>query len=57
MDSVVKALLVYLVLFLLIRISGRRTLAELSTFDFILFLIIAAARHSAPWSGLRIILY
>lgn len=47
MDSVFKALVVYLVLFLLIRISGRRTLAELSTFDFILFLIIGGATQRA----------
>jgi uncharacterized membrane protein YcaP (DUF421 family) len=47
MDSVLKALLVYLVLWLLIRISGRRTLAELSTFDFILFLVIGGATQRA----------
>src|SRR3954468_6606400 len=47
MDSVLKALLVYLVLWLLIRLSGRRTLAELSTFDFILFLIIGGATQRA----------
>jgi uncharacterized membrane protein YcaP (DUF421 family) len=47
MDSVFKALLVYFVLFLLIRLSGRRTLAELSTFDFILFLIIGGATQRA----------
>jgi uncharacterized membrane protein YcaP (DUF421 family) len=47
MDSVVKALVVYFVLWLLIRLSGRRTLAELSTFDFILFLIIGGATQRA----------
>jgi uncharacterized membrane protein YcaP (DUF421 family) len=47
MDSVLKALLIYVVLWLLIRISGRRTLAELSTFDFILFLIIGGATQRA----------
>ena len=47
MDSVLKALLVYIVLWLLIRLSGRRTLAELSTFDFILFLIIGGATQRA----------
>ena len=47
MDSVFKALGVYFVLFLLIRISGRRTLAELSTFDLILFLIIGGATQRA----------
>ena len=47
MDSVLKALLIYVVLWLLIRISGRRTLAELSTFDLILFLIIGGATQRA----------
>jgi uncharacterized membrane protein YcaP (DUF421 family) len=47
MDSVFKALVVYFVLWLLIRLSGRRTLAELSTFDFILFLIIGGATQRA----------
>ena len=47
MDSVLKALVVFLVLFVLIRLSGRRTLAELSTFDFILFLIIGGATQRA----------
>jgi uncharacterized membrane protein YcaP (DUF421 family) len=47
MDSVLKALVVYLVLWLLIRFSGRRTLAQLSTFDFILFLVIGGATQRA----------
>src|SRR4051812_32023831 len=47
MDSVLKAVVVYLVLWLLIRLSGRRTLAELSTFDFILFLVIGGATQRA----------
>lgn len=47
MDSVLKALVVYFVLWLLIRLAGRRTLAELSTFDFILFLIIGGATQRA----------
>jgi uncharacterized membrane protein YcaP (DUF421 family) len=47
MDSVLKALVIYLVLWLLIRVSGRRALAELSTFDFILFLVIGGATQRA----------
>jgi uncharacterized membrane protein YcaP (DUF421 family) len=47
MDSVLKALVIYVVLWLLIRVSGRRTLAELSTFDFILFLVIGGATQRA----------
>jgi len=47
MDSVLKAVVIYFVLWLLIRLSGRRTLAELSTFDFILFLVIGGATQRA----------
>jgi uncharacterized membrane protein YcaP (DUF421 family) len=47
MDSVLKALLIYFVLWMLLRVAGRRTLAELSTFDFILFLIIGGATQRA----------
>ncbi len=47
MDSVLKALLVYVVLWAVIRLSGRRTLAELNTFDFILFLIVGSATQRA----------
>jgi uncharacterized membrane protein YcaP (DUF421 family) len=47
MDSVLKAVVIYVVLWLLIRVSGRRTLAELSTFDFILFLVIGGATQRA----------
>jgi uncharacterized membrane protein YcaP (DUF421 family) len=47
MDSVLKAVIIYVVLWLLIRVSGRRTLAELSTFDFILFLVIGGATQRA----------
>jgi uncharacterized membrane protein YcaP (DUF421 family) len=47
MDSVLRAIVVYFVLWLLIRMAGRRTLAELSTFDLILFLIIGGATQRA----------
>ena len=47
MDSVIKACIVYVVLWAIIRISGRRTLGEMSAFDFILFLIIGGATQRA----------
>jgi uncharacterized membrane protein YcaP (DUF421 family) len=47
MDSVFKAIAVYVGLWAIIRLSGRRTLAELSTFDFILFLLIGGATQRA----------
>lgn len=43
MDSVIKAAIVYFVLWAIIRISGRRTLGEMTAFDFVLFLIIGGA--------------
>ncbi|MBV8791762.1 MAG: DUF421 domain-containing protein [Pseudolabrys sp.] len=43
MDSVIKAAVVYFVLWAIIRISGRRTLGEMTAFDFVLFLIIGGA--------------
>ena len=47
MDSVVRAAAVYLVLLLLFRIIGKRSLAETGTFDFVLLLIIAEATQQA----------
>jgi uncharacterized membrane protein YcaP (DUF421 family) len=47
MDSVIKACVVYFVLWAIIRISGRRTLGEMTAFDFILFLIIGGSTQRA----------
>lgn len=47
MDSVVRAFVIYFALWALIRISGRRTMGELSAFDFILFLVIGGATQRA----------
>jgi uncharacterized membrane protein YcaP (DUF421 family) len=47
MDSILRALAVYVFLLLIIRVSGRRTLGELSTFDFVLVLIISEACQQA----------
>jgi uncharacterized membrane protein YcaP (DUF421 family) len=47
MDSVIKSLVIYLVLWLVIRSSGRRTLGQLTVFDFILFLIVGGAAQRA----------
>jgi uncharacterized membrane protein YcaP (DUF421 family) len=47
MDSVVRAAAVYLVLLLLFRIIGKRSLAETGAFDFVLLLIIAEATQQA----------
>jgi uncharacterized membrane protein YcaP (DUF421 family) len=46
-DSVLRAAAVYLFLLVLFRIAGRRTLAELTNFDFVLLLIISEATQAA----------
>ncbi|HEY6831602.1 MAG TPA: hypothetical protein VI251_03860, partial [Pseudolabrys sp.] len=47
MDSVLKACVVYFVLWVIVRISGRRTLGQMTAFDFVLFLIIGGATQRA----------
>lgn len=43
MDAVFRAAAVYLFLLVIMRISGKRTLAQVTTFDFVLLLIIGEA--------------
>jgi len=47
MDAFLRATAVYVLLWVLIRISGRRTLSEMTAFDFILLLIIGEATQQA----------
>ncbi len=47
MESVIRNAAVYLILVVIMRISGRRTLAEATPFDFILLLIIAETTQQA----------
>lgn len=47
MDSVINAVVVYLFLWLVIRLTGRRTLGQLTAFEFVLFLIIGGATQRA----------
>jgi uncharacterized membrane protein YcaP (DUF421 family) len=47
MDAVLKACIVYCVLWAIVRVSGRRTLGEMTAFDFVLFLIIGGATQRA----------
>jgi uncharacterized membrane protein YcaP (DUF421 family) len=46
-DAVLRALSVYLILMLLFRISGRRTLGQVPTFDFVLLLVVGEATQQA----------
>jgi uncharacterized membrane protein YcaP (DUF421 family) len=43
MDAVIRASGVYVFLIVLFRIAGKRSLAEITTFDFVLLLIISEA--------------
>ena len=47
MDTVLRSAGVYLVLMIIFRISGKRTLSQITTFDFILLLIISEATQQA----------
>jgi uncharacterized membrane protein YcaP (DUF421 family) len=47
MDSVLRAAAVYLILLIIMRIAGKRTLAQITVFDFILLLIIGEATQQA----------
>ena len=47
MDSILRGLFVYLFVFLIFRISGKRTLANISTFDLVLTLIISETLQQA----------
>ncbi len=47
MDSVLRAISVYAVLLVVTRFAGRRTLAQVTVFDFVLLLIIAETTDQA----------
>jgi uncharacterized membrane protein YcaP (DUF421 family) len=47
MPAVLRPLLIYFGLLVLVRITGKRSLGEVTTFDFILLLIIAETVQSA----------
>lgn len=47
MDNVLRASMMYFFLFIIFKISGRRTLLQMTIFDFILILIISEATQQA----------
>lgn len=47
MDGVLRALAIYLILMLLFRLSGKRTLSQVTTFDFVLLLVVGEATQQA----------
>jgi uncharacterized membrane protein YcaP (DUF421 family) len=46
-ESVIRPALVYLFVLVLLRLTGKRTLAQITTFDFVLLLIISEATQQA----------
>lgn len=47
MDAVYRGAIVYVLLLLIFRLAGRRTLAQMTTFDLVLLLIISEATQNA----------
>ena len=47
MDALLRAAAIYLFLLLVFRLSGKRTLAQITTFDLVLLLIIGEATQQA----------
>lgn len=47
MESIVRGAIVYLIVLIVFRINGKRSLAQITTFDFVLLLIIAEAIQQA----------
>lgn len=47
MDAVLRGVSIYLIVLVIVRLSGRRTLGEMTAFDFVLLLIIAETTQQA----------
>lgn len=47
MESVLRGAAVYVVLLVIVRLSGRRSLSEMTPFDFVLVLIVAETTQQA----------
>lgn len=47
MDAVLRAFLIYAFIWLIFRISGKRSLSQITTFDFVLLLIISETTQEA----------
>jgi uncharacterized membrane protein YcaP (DUF421 family) len=47
LESVIRALVIYVVLSLMFRITGRRSMSHITTFDFVLLLVVGEATQQA----------
>lgn len=51
MESVIRAAAVYLFVLVLLRFTGRRTMSQMTAFDFVLLLIISETTQGAMTDG------
>lgn len=47
MDSVIRGAAIYFIMLVIVRISGRRTMAQATPFDFVLLLVVAETTQQA----------
>lgn len=47
MDAVLRAAAIYMAVLVIFRLSGKRTIAQITTFDFVLLLIVGEATQQA----------
>ena len=47
MDAVLRATAIYIILFLIFRLAGKRALSQITTFDFVLLLVIGETTQQA----------
>jgi uncharacterized membrane protein YcaP (DUF421 family) len=47
MDAILRAFVIYALLMIIFRVAGKRSLAEITTFDLVLLLIISEATQQA----------
>jgi uncharacterized membrane protein YcaP (DUF421 family) len=47
MDAIIRSLAIYVVLLVVFRIAGKRSLSQITTFDFVLLLVIGEATQQA----------
>lgn len=47
MESVLRGIAIYITLLVILRLSGRRTLSQMTPFDFVLLLIVAETTQQA----------
>lgn len=47
MESILRAAVIYLIVWLVMRVTGKRTLAQVTVFDFVLLIMISQAGQQA----------